>query len=72
MGFFSIAVTIYSIIMYFVDKPVSGYTTIVVLISFISSVNLVVMGIIGKYISYMYNEIKNRPIYIIDEIKSTE
>lgn len=72
MGFFSIIVTIYSIIMYFVDKPISGYTTIVVLISFISSINLVVIGIIGKYIAYMYNEIKNRPIYIVDEVKSNE
>ena len=26
------------------------------------------MGIIGKYISFMFQEIKNRPIYIIDEI----
>ncbi len=68
MGIFSIVVGLYSIVMYFIDRPVSGYTTIVVLISFMFSINLIVMGIIGKYIAYIFQEIKGRPIYIIDRI----
>ncbi|MCX7861377.1 MAG: glycosyltransferase family 2 protein [Bacteroidales bacterium] len=68
MGLGSVVVGIYSIVMYFVDKPVSGYTTIVVLMSLMFSINLVIMGIIGKYIAYIFQEIKQRPIYIIDRI----
>jgi dolichol-phosphate mannosyltransferase len=68
MGLFSTIVGIYSIIMYFVNRPVSGYTTIVVVLTFMFSINLIVMGIIGKYISYIFYEVKERPIYIIEEI----
>lgn len=68
MGFFSIIVGIYSIVMYFIDQPVSGYTTIVVLMSFMFSINLIVMGIIGKYIAYIFQEIKQRPIYLVSHI----
>lgn len=58
---------IYSIIMFFIGEPVSGYTTIVVLISFMFSVILILMGIIGEYIGYLFDENKKRPIYIIEE-----
>lgn len=68
MGAFSVVVGIYSIVMYFIDRPISGYTTIVVLMSFMFSINLVVIGIIGKYIAYIFREVKKRPFYIIDSI----
>lgn len=68
MSVASIIVGIYSVVMFFVDKPVSGYTTLVVLISFLFSINLLVIGIIGKYLAFLFNEVKGRPIYIIDEI----
>jgi dolichol-phosphate mannosyltransferase len=72
MGLFSIIVGLYSIIMFFIDKPVSGYTTIVVLMSFMFSINLIIMGIIGKYIAFIFQEIKQRPIYIIEETIESE
>ena len=65
MGLLSAIVGVYSIVMYFVDKPVSGYTTLVVLISFIASVQFIIMGIMGKYIGFLFDEVKKRPIYII-------
>ncbi|MFH2143410.1 MAG: glycosyltransferase family 2 protein [Bacteroidota bacterium] len=68
MGIISMVVGIYSIVMYFIDKPVSGYTTIVVLISFLFSINFLIMGIIGKYLAFLFSETKGRPIYIVDEI----
>ncbi|MDW8346103.1 MAG: glycosyltransferase family 2 protein [Bacteroidia bacterium] len=68
----SILVTIYSIVMYFIDRPVSGYTTLAVLISFLFSVTLIVIGIVGKYIGCMFSEIKSNPIYIIQEIKEND
>lgn len=69
MGLFSIAVGLYSIVMFFIDEPVSGYTTLVVLMSLMFSINLIIMGIIGKYIAFIFQEIKQRPIYIIEQIE---
>ena len=66
MGFLSVVVGIYSIVMYFIDKPVSGYTTLVVLISFMFSINLIVIGIIGKYIAYIFQEIKE----LVNDLRS--
>ncbi len=72
MGLFSVAVGLYSIVMYFINKPVSGYTTIIVFMSLMFSINLIVIGIIGKYIAFIFQEIKQRPIYIVEQIIESE
>jgi polyisoprenyl-phosphate glycosyltransferase len=66
-GLFSVIVAIYSLIMWFVDAPVSGYTTLVILISAMFCVNFIVLGIIGEYIGHLFDEVKGRPHYIINE-----
>ena len=48
-------------------NKVSGYTTIVCLILFLNGVQLLVMSILGEYISKNYMESKGRPVYIIKE-----
>jgi glycosyltransferase involved in cell wall biosynthesis len=47
-------------------NSVQGFSTIVLLILFFGSINLLVLGIIGEYIARIYNESKNRPHAIID------
>lgn len=64
---FSLLVMIYSIAMWFIDKPVSGYTTIIVFLGFMFSVQFFILGIIGQYIGFLFDEQKNRPIYIVEE-----
>jgi dolichol-phosphate mannosyltransferase len=64
---FSVIMSIYSIVMYFLGNPLSGYTTIVVLITFLFAVLFFLMGLLGKYISIIFEEIKNRPIYLKEE-----
>lgn len=46
---------------------VTGWTSLAVLISFIGGVQLTVMGIIGEYISRIYDEVKARPLYLVAE-----
>ena len=53
---------------YFIDNSIpSGWTTMVVVLSLFSGIQLIVMGIIGTYIGGIYEEVKGRPRYIIDE-----
>ena len=40
------------------------YSILIIIILFISSIQLIALGIIGEYLSKLYLEIKNRPIYI--------
>lgn len=47
--------------------PVSGWPSLVCIISLISGVQLFCMGIIGQYLAKTYMEVKRRPIYIVRE-----
>lgn len=72
MGGLSLIVTVYSVIMKMSGFVIPGYTTLVVLISFLFAVQFFFLGIIGQYIAYLFEESKGRPIYIIDEVIKTE
>ena len=50
----------------------SGYATIVVLLCFMFAVLFLVVGVIGEYIALLFEEIKDRPIYIVSEIKNLD
>ena len=52
--------------------PTSGWPSLVCIIFLVSGVQLLCLGIIGKYLSNVYLESKNRPIYIIDEGNTTK
>lgn len=49
-----------------IDVP--GYATIIVLILFLGSMQLICIGIIGEYVGRTFEQSKNRPIYIPKEI----
>lgn len=44
---------------------VPGYATIVVLLLLIGGIQLFCLGILGEYLSKIYIEVKNRPVYLI-------
>jgi polyisoprenyl-phosphate glycosyltransferase len=45
-----------------------GYTTLVVVILFVSGVQMICFSVIGSYMAHMYEEIKARPPYILDRV----
>ena len=47
--------------------PVSGWPSLVCIITFLGGIQLFCMGIMGQYISKTYMEVKKRPHYIIKE-----
>ncbi len=65
-GTFGLIVATYSIIMKVIQHPVSGYTTIIVFLSIMFSIQFFILGVIGEYIGFLFDEQKKRPIYIID------
>jgi len=50
----------------------SGYATIVVLLCFMFAILFIIIGIIGEYISVLFTELKDRPIYIVKETENIE
>jgi dolichol-phosphate mannosyltransferase len=46
---------------------VPGWTSILVVVSFLGGVQLTLMGMMGLYISRIYEEVKSRPLYIVRE-----
>lgn len=47
--------------------PVSGWPSLVCIISLISGVQLFCIGIVGQYLAKTYMEVKKRPIYLVKE-----
>lgn len=48
-----------------VGNQVSGWTTIVTAMLFLSGVHLVGLGVIGAYLAQVFNEVKQRPVYLL-------
>jgi dolichol-phosphate mannosyltransferase len=46
----------------------TGFTTLIVIILFLGGVQLLCLSIIGSYLAHIYDEVKQRPPYIIDTI----
>lgn len=47
--------------------PVAGWASLSCIITFLGGIQLFCLGILEQYMTKMYLEIKNRPIYLIDE-----
>lgn len=58
---------IQTLIRYFTGHAVEGFTTVILLLLFIGSMIMISLGIIGYYISRIYEEVKQRPRYIISK-----
>jgi hypothetical protein len=48
------------------DTP--GYPSLMVSILFFGSVQMISVGVLGEYIARLFAEVKQRPIYVVDEI----
>jgi len=67
MMFASVILGIHSLYKYFSGSALEGFTTVILLQLIIGSVLMISLGIIGHYISRIYDEIKARPRYIISK-----
>ena len=44
---------------------VPGWTSIMVLVGIVGGIQLIVLGVIGEYVSHIFDEVKRRPLYIV-------
>lgn len=70
--FISALMTIYILYSFFIGIAVPGWTSIMISMWFIGSVILLALGVIGQYIGKIYTEVKERPLYGIEEVLDKE
>jgi glycosyltransferase involved in cell wall biosynthesis len=67
-GFIISCLSFLLIIVFFIKMlPVSGTTTIAVLVLFLGGVQLITIGILGEYIARIYEQVKKRPLFLVKE-----
>lgn len=70
---FAIVLSCRAVILRIRGGVLDGITTVIVLNLFIGSLIMICLGILGEYISRLFEEVKNRPRYIVSEsINTTE
>ena len=73
LGFITLAISIVFSVVALIQKlagtALGGFTTVIILLLFIGSIMMISLGIIGYYIARIYEEIKGRPRYIIEEYR---
>jgi dolichol-phosphate mannosyltransferase len=72
MGFvfacISICLLAYALAGWFFFRTVSGWTSLLVIVTLLGSVQLLVLGILGEYVGRLYEQSKNRPLFVIRSI----
>lgn len=63
----SLFVMIYALISHFKHYSIQGWTSIMMTIAFFSGIIIMSLGIIGEYLSKVLIEVKNRPLYQIEQ-----
>lgn len=68
--------TFIALIIYFIyvivkcirlNVEIQAFQAIILLILFFAGVQIILMGIMGEYLGRIFNESKNRPLYLVDE-----
>lgn len=64
----SFIIIIYALYSYFFGyHTVPGWASTIISITFLGGVQLLSLGIIGEYISRIINNVRNRPLYVVDQ-----
>ncbi|HYO10803.1 MAG TPA: glycosyltransferase family 2 protein [Tepidisphaeraceae bacterium] len=73
MGIFVATVTFGLAVFYFVTfftmhkQPGGGFTTTILCVLFLGGVQMIAIGILGEYVGRIYEELKQRPLYVVKE-----
>lgn len=45
-----------------------GFTSLILVLTFLSGVNLFFLGVVGEYVGRVYEEVKRRPLYVVSRV----
>jgi len=65
------AIKLAQLVGFFPALMVQGFTTIAVAMLCLGGIQLVCLGIIGEYLARIYREVKRRPLYLVDQVRSS-
>jgi len=54
------------------DRSPQGFTALLLVVTFVSGILLFFLGVIGEYVGRIYEEVKGRPIYIVERVVRSE
>jgi hypothetical protein len=63
MAFAYAVVIVYKTLVW--GNPVAGYPSLMTVILFLGGVQLMTMGVMGEYLGRMFEEVKQRPLYVV-------
>ncbi|MDY5921420.1 MAG: glycosyltransferase family 2 protein [Candidatus Onthomorpha sp.] len=64
----SLLALVYALVAHFCfNSTITGWTSLILSVLFIGGVQLITIGIIGEYIARINNDVRNRPLYILEE-----
>jgi glycosyltransferase involved in cell wall biosynthesis len=52
--------------------PVAGYPSLVTIVLLLGGLQLMTLGVIGEYLGRMFNETKNRPLYLVEQYHAAQ
>src|SRR5262249_519953 len=67
VGVSSVLYAIAAVVTHISGFTVPGWTTTVVLVSFLFSVQLLMTGVLAEYVGRIYEQVKRRPLYVVAE-----
>ena len=56
---------LYAIAASIIGVAIPGWASLLAVITFLGAMQLLLIGLLGLYVGYMFEEVKGRPIYII-------
>ncbi len=65
LSFIYMAIVITKVLIFGVDAP--GYASLMSVVLFLGGVQLLTLGVLGEYISRLFVEVKQRPLYVVSD-----
>lgn len=69
---FGVGMAVYIAAGLIMHLAVAGWASVMTVVVFLGTAQLLILGIIGEYVGRLYMESKNRPIYVIDKVLRRE
>ena len=63
---------LYGVMISLMGHAVPGWTSLLIVTLTLGGFQLTMLGLVGIYIGRIYNEVKNRPLYIVREVLGLE